>query len=57
MIQKEKAAASIFTNAYNCHLYNIIWKLLSTILSNFHETKHLIEIAKENGIPVWIYKY
>ena len=22
-IQKEKAAASIFTNAYNCHLYNI----------------------------------
>lgn len=57
MIQKEKAAASIFTNAYNCHLYNIIWKLLSTILSNFHETKHMIEIAKENGIPVWIYKY
>ena len=30
---------------------------ISTILSNFHETKHMIEIAKEKGIPVWIYKY
>ena len=22
-----------------------------------HGTKHMIEIAKEKGIPVWIYKY
>lgn len=31
--------------------------IVLTFLSNFHETKHMIEIAKEKGIPVWIYKY